>query len=112
VANKGAFKKGEKRPNQGRPKGRVNKITQTVKESFEAAFRSAQELPGVKLEDWAQANPTEFYKIAARLIPSEIKGQVDHTVRAPQLEVVAAALGVSTDVLLQSKDAVGKLRAK
>jgi hypothetical protein len=110
VANAGAFKKGEKKPNQG--KRGPSKVTKTVKEAFEAAFRTAQELPGVKLDDWAQANPTEFYKVCARLIPSEIKGQMEHTHKAPQLEVVAAALGVSKDVLLQSPDAVGKLRAK
>jgi hypothetical protein len=96
----------------GRQPGSPNKVTKTVKEAFEAAFRTAQELPGLKLDDWAQANPTEFYKVCAKLIPSEIKGQVDHTVRAPQLEVVAAALGVSKDVLLQSQQPAGKLRAK
>ena len=27
---------------------------------------------------WAQENPTEFYKIAARLIPAEINAKVDN----------------------------------
>lgn len=96
----------------GRRPGATNRVTRTVKEAFEAAFRSAQGLDGVKLEDWMQANPTEFYKVCARLIPAEIKGQMEHTVKAPQLEVVAAALGVSKNVLLQSPEAEGKLRAK
>jgi hypothetical protein len=96
----------------GRQPGSPNKVTKTVKEAFEAAFRTAQAIEGLKLDDWAKANPTEFYKVCAKLIPSEIKGQVDHTVRAPQLEVVAAALGVSKDVLLQSQQPAGKLRAK
>lgn len=34
MANAGAFKKGEKRPNQGRPPGRANKATQNAREAI------------------------------------------------------------------------------
>lgn len=34
MANAGSFKKGEKRPGQGRPKGQVNKATQTAREAI------------------------------------------------------------------------------
>lgn len=61
---------------QGRPKGTPNKLTRTVKEAFEVAFQSIQEKPGVRLADWAESNPTDFYKIAAKLIPSELNANV------------------------------------
>lgn len=56
----------------GRKAGTPNKLTRTVKEAFEIAFQTLQEEPGVKLGDWGKANPTDFYKIAARLIPTEV----------------------------------------
>lgn len=78
----------------GSRKGTPNKITRTVKEAFEAAFRQAQDLPGVKLEDWMKDNPTDFYKIAAKLIPTELKGEMQHNHAVPSLGVVASALGI------------------
>lgn len=88
--------KGTRPPNagKGRKKGSMNRITVTVKEAFEAAFRKAQGTPGVKLDDWMLANPDDFYKICAKLIPNEIKGQMDHKVTAPELAVIASALGL------------------
>lgn len=68
--------KGGKRQGAGRPKGVQNKLTRTVKEAFEQAFAALQEQKEVKLEDWGKANPTEFYKLAARLIPAEINAKV------------------------------------
>ena len=48
--------------------------------SFEAVFtdlqRDAQD--PVNLANWARANLTEFYKLAARLIPTNIAGEL-HT---------------------------------
>jgi hypothetical protein len=60
----------------GRKAGTPNKLTRTVKEAFEEAFNTLQEQPGVKLGEWGKANPTEFYKLAARLIPAEINAKV------------------------------------
>lgn len=54
--------------------GRVspNKMTKSAKEAFAAAF---DELGGAKaLGEWATENPTEFYKLYARLIPTEVAG--------------------------------------
>lgn len=54
----------------GRQKGSVNKVTATVKAAFKEAF---DELGGVPaLVGWARSNETEFYKLASKLIPTEI----------------------------------------
>lgn len=57
----------------GRKAGTPNRVTRTVREALEAAFRTIQKDPKVKLTVWAKANPTEFYKLAARLIPHDVK---------------------------------------
>lgn len=94
MANAGSFKKGEKRPNQG--KRGPNKLTTTVKSVFEETFKQLQKDPKSPhaLANWAQMEPTEFYKLAAKLIPTELKGEMNHTHQVPGLAVVAAALGV------------------
>jgi hypothetical protein len=56
----------------GRTKGTPNKITRSVRE---AVLQSFIDLGGSEaLTAWAMSNQTEFYKIAARLIPTEIVG--------------------------------------
>jgi hypothetical protein len=49
-----------------------NKVTRTVREAFERAFLMLQRNDVASLEHWAERNPTEFYKLAARLIPAEM----------------------------------------
>lgn len=77
---------------KGRKKGVPNKITASVKEAFELAFKNLQNKPGAKLDDWAEANPTDFYKIASKLIPSavqaEVTGSVDHRITKIVREIV------------------------
>lgn len=94
MANKGTFKKGEKKPNQG--KRGPGKFTGTVKSAFEAVFKDLQKDPKKPhaLGEWAQKEPAEFYKLAAKLIPTELKGELTHNHKVPGLAVVAAALGV------------------
>ena len=65
----------------GSRKGKPNAITKTVKECFEAAFRALQDKPGAKLDDWAKTNPTDFYKIAAKLIPAAVEAQISGDVK-------------------------------
>jgi regulator of sirC expression with transglutaminase-like and TPR domain len=56
------------------PRG-PGKLTKTVKETVLAVFNELQqEECEVKLINWAKQQPTEFYKIAAKLIPTEING--------------------------------------
>jgi hypothetical protein len=66
----------------GRRPGSANKITRTVKEVFEKTFRDMQADPDKPhaLAKWAEIEPGEFYKLAAKLIPAEIKGDFNHTV--------------------------------
>lgn len=67
------FKPGE----GGRPAGSQNKLTRTVKETVLAVFNQMQEKPATSLLAWAETEPTEFYKIAAKLIPTEVKATVE-----------------------------------
>ena len=72
----GKFEKG----NSGKPKGATNKITRTVKELVLNVFNEIQEHPTANLKAFAEANPRDFYTIAAKLIPAEINAHVDHTI--------------------------------
>lgn len=90
--------KGTRPPNagKGRKAGSQNKLTKSVKDAFQAVFTDLQTDPKkpYALGNWARAQPDEFYKLAAKLIPTDIKASVDATVKAPGLEVAAAALGL------------------
>jgi len=66
----------------GRRKGTPNKMTATFKEAIAIAYQ------GIGGHDaftkWAKDHKTEFYRIAARLIPTELVGGGDdgeHVVR-------------------------------
>lgn len=71
--NNGQFKPG----NTGKPPGTLNKLTRTVKETVLAVFNDLQEDPQANLTAWAKKEPTEFYKIAAKLIPTDIKATIE-----------------------------------
>jgi len=62
--------------NKGKPKGAQNKLTKSVKEAFEIAFSELQEDKEAKLSNWAKENPTEFYKLAAKLIPTSVNADL------------------------------------
>lgn len=67
------FKKGT----GGRPKGVKNKITRTVKETVLLVFTELQKDRKHNLKEFAKKYPRDFYQIAAKLIPTEIQGQVN-----------------------------------
>lgn len=61
----------------GRQAGTPNKTTVTVKAALLEAF---EKLGGIdSLVAWATANPTEFYKLLARLLPFE--ANINHSGR-------------------------------
>ena len=66
------FEKG----NKGKPKGATNKLTKSVKEAFEIAFIELQEDKEANLTNWAKDNTTEFYKLAAKLIPTSVSADL------------------------------------
>lgn len=63
----------------GRVPGSVNKTTSIVKQVLLSVFNELQESPKTCLRTWAEKEPTEFYKMAAKLIPTEIKGDIKVT---------------------------------
>lgn len=69
-----SFKKGQ----GGRPKGAKNVVNRTVKETVLEVFNKMQEGEH-SLQAWAETEPTEFYKIASKLIPTELSGSVKQT---------------------------------
>jgi|694.fasta_scaffold82318_4 hypothetical protein len=65
----------QKRNFGGRKKGAVNHFTRSVREVMADTFEQMQLQKGVNLLDWAKDNPTEFYKLAAKLIPLQVESQ-------------------------------------
>lgn len=92
------------RPGAGRKPGAQNRVTRTIKNTIESVFIKLQRDPTVNLRAWAKSNPTEFYKLAARLIPQEVKSQVQFSnvdvsgFTDDELALIAA--GRATDDLL------------
>lgn len=72
------FEKGKSGNPNGRQAGTPNKITKTVKETVLAAFNELQQDPKVNILAWAKQEPTEFYKIAAKLIPQDLNAKVEN----------------------------------
>lgn len=78
------FKKGEPRPeNAGRKEGSQNKLTKTVKEVFTNVFSELQDNEHVNLKVWGEKNPTEFYKLCAKLIPAAVDLEAKVAVNTP-----------------------------
>lgn len=62
----------------GQPRGlwrptRERRLTATFKGMVEEELRR---LGAKEFHKWAEANPTEFYRIAARLLPKVVEGEV------------------------------------
>jgi hypothetical protein len=62
----------------GRGKGTPNKTTKMVKEVFATVFDEIQEDKKANLKSWAKENPTEFYKLASKLIPVQVGGDPEN----------------------------------
>lgn len=76
-------KKTDKKPfggkaGPGRPKGVPNKTTATIKEAIASVYAKLQDKQGgdhAHFLAWAEESPTEFYKLAAKLIPVQLTGE-------------------------------------
>lgn len=69
-------KEGANRGNagKGRPKGSLNKTTASIKAALLEAFDQRGGVPA--LLAWAEDEPTEFYKLVGRLVPTEVQADV------------------------------------
>lgn len=87
-------KKGERTPGSGRKPGTPNKITRTVKEIIAGAVQAAQEDPKhpANVANFAKTHPKEFWQVASKLIPEEIKATLAGQVRY-EVGVVVEAMG-------------------
>jgi hypothetical protein len=65
-----------KKSGGGSRKGSPNKLTKSVKEAFEVAFNELQGDENANLANWAKENTTEFYKLAAKLIPTSVNADL------------------------------------
>jgi hypothetical protein len=65
----------------GRVAGTPNKTTRIVKDVFADVFSQLQKDPKAKLSSWAKENPTEFYKLASKLIPIQVGGDPDNPIK-------------------------------
>ena len=64
----------------GRPKGSRNRSTVLIKEAIAAVYADLQESAGgdhAHFHGWAEAHPTEFYKMCLRLLPLQVDTQTD-----------------------------------
>jgi hypothetical protein len=62
----------------GRSKGSKNLVGATAKENILAVFTRLGGTPA--MAEWAEENRTEFYRLYARLIPTEVGAKVDGTI--------------------------------
>jgi hypothetical protein len=72
------FQQGQKKTG-GRQAGTPNQLTGAFREAVLHVYKG---LGGhAAFLAWARENPTEYYRIAARLIPVELRQEVDNTIR-------------------------------
>ncbi|MFI5404929.1 MAG: hypothetical protein ACHQ1D_00300 [Nitrososphaerales archaeon] len=62
------FEKG----NPGRPVGAKGKLATSFKDLVKQTYEAMEATPGKTMKEWAVNNQTDFYKIASKLIPTEI----------------------------------------
>lgn len=75
----------KRRKTGGRIRGTPNKLTRSAKMAFQFAFdaNGGQEA----LARWAEGNPTDFYRLYARLIPVDITS-TDDEIDAVEVTIV------------------------
>ena len=83
MANAGAFKKGEKRPKQGRPPGQPNKDTALIRDMIAQAL---EQVGGVEyLASVATSHPGPFLALVGKVMPVQVTGAdggaVQHAIR-------------------------------
>ena len=72
----------------GRVKGSVNIFTKSVREVINDAFREMQLKPGVNMLEWGQSNPTEFYRLASKLIPMQVSNDPENPMPSVIIQII------------------------
>lgn len=86
MANAGSFKKGEKKPNQG--KRGPNKENKALREMILTALHE-QDGGGVAyLTKQARDNPTAFMTLLGKVLPTTLAGDPDNPLRIESIERV------------------------
>jgi hypothetical protein len=84
---------GEPRPKTGgRGKGTPNKSTIAIREAVLQVFADLQHGSGGENRhflDWAHGNPSDFYRLSAKLLPRQVTGEDGGPV-VTRIELVAA----------------------
>lgn len=84
----------------GRKRGVPNKISGTVRENVIQVF---DQIGGLRqMAQWAQKNRTEFYRLYAKLLPVEVKGEVSHE---DSLTTLLCSLSAAKGHLIESGQA-------
>jgi hypothetical protein len=63
----------------GRTKGTPNKLSMTVKENVIAVFTHLNGDDLTHMKEWALENPTQYYNLYAKLLPTEIEADIEHS---------------------------------
>jgi hypothetical protein len=73
VVPRTAFKKGEKRPGQGRPKGVLNKNNQQIRDII---VQTLDNLGGTEyLQEVARSHPAAFMALIGKTMPLQVTGE-------------------------------------
>lgn len=76
---KTAYKKGEKRPNQGRPKGVLNKNNQQIRDII---VQTLDNLGGTKyLMEVARSHPAAFMSLIGKTMPLQVVGDKENPLK-------------------------------
>jgi len=84
MANKGAFKKGEKRPGQGRPKGSLDKGNALIREMVVEALHGVGGVAYLQERATDPRTATAFLGLIGKVLPVQVEGgdkPVAHTMR-------------------------------
>ena len=72
----------------GRKKGSINRITRSIKEVITDAFHEMQLKPGVNMLEWGERNPTEFYRLASKLIPLQLANDPENPMPTTIIQII------------------------
>lgn len=88
----------------GRQSGVPNKFTASFREAVLFVYHGLGGHPAFL--EWARENPTEYYKIAARLIPAEMGSDADRKIEVVILPAKATPVSPKPVTLEHSPDSL------